>query len=230
MSQDLEDRYRTIRGLADNVDEVGFWRGVRGVAAPCVAVPVVLFFALSLCPTRFPQHYPQKTRPPPKPQISGVAGANLRSWFTSADTKQLLNELEAAGLRCLSTPPASDEFAPDLSPRRPRSSADGGFNGAAPSSVGSAAAAAGGNGRRAKSSPGAGEPVVGSSRLIPGALKGVSICLTGSFTLRDDRKGVDAYLRKVCAWFGGGMEMCAGNLVHPPPCLCTPPPGPTNAP
>lgn len=59
-----------------------------------------------------------------------MAGDNLRAWFSLADSKQLLNELEAVGLRCIRHP-----ASPAVS-----------FNGRGYAGAGDAAAAASGAG------------------------------------------------------------------------------------
>jgi hypothetical protein len=49
----------------------------------------------------------RRVRPRPRAQVPGAAGASLRAWFSSADAKQLLNELEAVGLACMRAPAAA---------------------------------------------------------------------------------------------------------------------------
>ncbi|KAI8474582.1 MAG: hypothetical protein J3K34DRAFT_518107 [Monoraphidium minutum] len=102
--------------------------------------------------------------------VSGAAGDNLRAWLASADSKQLLSELEAAGLRCMRAPAAAPPGA----------------------AAGTGVAAAG---EEEEGGGGAGA----SSRDPAGALDGYNVVVTGSFSLQGSRKDLEARLKMMGA-------------------------------
>lgn len=100
-------------------------------------------------------------RPRRAPQVPGAAGDNLRAWLASADSKQLLNELEAVGLRCMSAPAGAA-----AAPAAPFEA-----NGAAPAAP---TGVAGGNGVMAAAGGGAGTPQAPEA-----VLSGKNVVVTG---------------------------------------------------